>query len=472
MYERAESKYIKHLDFVLMDILMIQMALILSYVIRYRVLDIYKHKEYLEISILSIIVNLLMIVFNKSYKDILKRGYFIELGASIAYMCCCSVLTVAGILLVRIEYSMSIIMILMFWVIGIVTLYIGRILLKWVVIKWVLPNKVKRYMTILTTREEANNIITKIKSNTCSRFKIKQIFIIDGDKIEEEIMGIYIKRYDEEDLKEYLKEEVVDEIFFSLPKGMGVPKSILAVCYKMGIIIHMNLMSMNEEMESEISEMFEEYTVLTSSIKIAKPYEVFIKRSMDIIGGFIGVLLTGILTLIIGPMIYLKDPGPIFFSQIRVGKNGRKFNIYKFRSMYLDAEKRKTELMDQNEMNGLMFKMTKDPRILPIIGEKIRSWSLDEFPQFLNVLKGDMSLVGTRPPTLDEWEKYEYHHCKRLATKPGVTGNWQVNGRSDITNFEEIVELDTQYIKEWSILLDIKILMKTILVVIGKCGSR
>ena len=472
MYEEAESKYIKHLDFGLMDILMMQMALMLSYAIKYGALDIYENKEYLKISILSIIVNILMIVFNRSYKDILKRGYFIEFGASIVHMCCGCVLTVAGILLIQGKDSIPIIMILMFWMIGIITLYTGRVILKWVVKKWVLPNKVKRYMTIVTTVDEVNNIINKINSNTYSRCRVKQIFIIDGDNIDQEIMGISIKTYDEEVLKGYLKEEVVDEIFFSLPNGTQAPKSIVGICYKMGIITHMSLMNMNEQMESEVSEMFDGYTVLTRSIKIAKPYEVFIKRSMDIFGGIIGVLLSGILTLIIGPMIYLKDPGPIFFSQTRIGKNGRRFKIYKFRSMYLDAEKRKKQLMDQNEMDGLMFKMTKDPRILPIIGEKIRCWSLDEFPQFLNVLKGDMSLVGTRPPTLDEWERYEYHHCKRLATKPGITGNWQVNGRSDITNFEEIVELDTQYIKEWSIWLDIKILVKTVLVVFTKCGSR
>ena len=138
--------------------------------------------------------------------------------------------------------------------------------------------------------------------------------------------------------------------------------------------------------------------------------------------------------------------------------------------MYADAEERKKELMAQNEMNGLMFKMENDPRITKT-GDFLRKTSLDEFPQFFNVLKGDMSLVGTRPPTVDEWEKYDLHHRARLAAKPGITGMWQVSGRSNITDFEDVVKLDTKYIAEWTMGLDIRILLKTVLVVFKKDGA-
>ena len=160
----------------------------------------------------------------------------------------------------------------------------------------------------------------------------------------------------------------------------------------------------------------------------------------------------------------------MFFSQERVGRNGRKFKIYKFRSMYPDAEEQKKELMEKNKMQGLMFKMDDDPRIIPI-GKFIRKTSLDEFPQFFNVLKGDMSLVGTRPPTVDEYEQYETHHRVRLAAKPGLTGMWQVSGRSDIVDFEEVVALDKKYIEEWNIGLDIRILLETVKVVLTGKGS-
>jgi len=157
--------------------------------------------------------------------------------------------------------------------------------------------------------------------------------------------------------------------------------------------------------------------------------------------------------------------------------------MYKFRSMYLDAEDRKAELMKENRVkDGMMFKLDYDPRIIGCkrlsdgtikkgIGNFIRDWSLDEFPQFFNVLKGDLSLCGTRPPTVDEWVKYELHHRARLSIKPGITGMWQVSGRSTITDFEEVVALDKKYIREWNIGLDIKILLQTIKVVLTRDGS-
>jgi len=217
-------------------------------------------------------------------------------------------------------------------------------------------------------------------------------------------------------------------------------------------------------------ENFGGFAVLTSSIKFADSRQLFLKRLMDIAGGIIGMILTGILTIILAPIIYIQSPGPVFFSQERVGRNGRKFKIYKFRSMYPDAEERKKELMEKNKMQGLMFKMDDDPRIIPI-GKFIRKTSLDEFPQFFNVLKGDMSLVGTRPPTVDEYEQYETHHRVRLAAKPGLTGMWQVSGRSDIVDFEEVVALDKKYIEEWNIGLDIRILLETVKVVLTGKGS-
>ena len=139
--------------------------------------------------------------------------------------------------------------------------------------------------------------------------------------------------------------------------------------------------------------------------------------------------------------------------------------------MYVDAEERKKELMDRNEMNGLMFKMENDPRITRV-GRFIRRTSIDELPQFFNVLKGDMSLVGTRPPTVDEYRQYESHHKRRLSMKPGITGLWQVSGRSDIENFEDVVKLDVQYIDHWSLGLDLKLLCKTVAVVFAGRGAR
>ncbi|MBR5127754.1 MAG: sugar transferase, partial [Roseburia sp.] len=232
-----------------------------------------------------------------------------------------------------------------------------------------------------------------------------------------------------------------------------------------------NLVHESKLMPNKVVEKCGPYLVLTSSMCIATPRQLFIKRCMDIVGSLVGLLITGIAFLIFAPIIKKQSPGPIFFSQTRVGKNGRQFKIYKFRSMYTDAEERKKELMEQNKMQGLMFKMDDDPRIFPI-GKFMRKFSIDELPQFWNVLKGDMSLVGTRPPTLDEFAQYEAHHCARLGNKPGLTGMWQVSGRSKITDFEEVVSLDTAYISNWNLAMDVRILFKTVKVVLLGRGAE
>ena len=213
------------------------------------------------------------------------------------------------------------------------------------------------------------------------------------------------------------------------------------------------------------------YAVVTFARNLFSTREIILKRTLDIAGSLVGMVLLGIAAIFIAPAIKLESPGPVIFSQIRVGKNGRKFKFYKFRSMYKDAERRKKELMAQNEVQGLMFKMEHDPRITKV-GRFIRRTSLDELPQFWNVLKGDMSLVGTRPPTVDEFERYEAKHKCRLSMTPGLTGLWQISGRSDIKDFDQVVQLDMQYIDNWSITKDIKILLKTVWVVAAGKGSR
>lgn len=211
------------------------------------------------------------------------------------------------------------------------------------------------------------------------------------------------------------------------------------------------------------------------TVSISRNYhsfkERFAKKVLDYAGGLVGFLIFCIAFIFIAPIIKLDSKGPVIFAQPRVGKNGRIFKCYKFRSMRTDAEDLKKQLMKNNEMNGLMFKMENDPRITRV-GKLIRKTSIDELPQFINVLKGDMSLVGTRPPTIDEYEKYEPRHKARVSMTTGLTGLWQVSGRSNIKDFNDVVKLDMEYIDNWSIWLDIKIILLTIKVVLfGKGAS-
>ena len=223
--------------------------------------------------------------------------------------------------------------------------------------------------------------------------------------------------------------------------------------------------------------------MLTTAVNYATPIQILVKRLFDIVAGIIGSIFALIIIAIVGPIIKIQSPGPVLFKQERIGKNGKHIKIYKIRSMRMDAEEMKKDLMDQNIIkDGMMFKMEFDPRIignkiLPDgtkktgIGEFIRRTSLDEFPQFFNVLGGSMSTVGTRPPTIDEYEKYHFHHRARLAVKPGITGMWQVSGRSEITDFEEVVKLDTEYVANWNLGLDAMILFKTIGVIFSRKGA-
>jgi anti-anti-sigma factor len=190
-----------------------------------------------------------------------------------------------------------------------------------------------------------------------------------------------------------------------------------------------------------------------------------VKRALDIAGALVGLGITGILFVPIVIAIKLDNPGPIFFGQVRCSWMGRRFKMYKFRSMVSNAEKLKH--LVKNEASGAIFKNANDPRITRV-GKFLRKTSLDELPQFWNVLKGEMSLVGTRPPTPDEVERYEIPQWQRLDIKPGMTGEWQVNGRSSISNFEEIVRLDLKYQENWSLLYDIQLILKTVLVIFNK----
>ncbi|MEW4280524.1 sugar transferase [Priestia megaterium] len=190
------------------------------------------------------------------------------------------------------------------------------------------------------------------------------------------------------------------------------------------------------------------------------------KRCIDIAGAMVGLLVLFVVFLIVGLLIKLEDPkGSIFFSQKRVGKNGEEFNMYKFRSMVSDAEAKLAALLEQNEATGAMFKMKNDPRITKI-GRFIRKTSIDELPQLINVLKGDMSLVGPRPPLVREVNEYTEYQMQRLLVTPGCTGLWQVSGRSNV-GFEEMVELDLTYITTRSLTTDIKIIWRTIFMLFG-----
>ena len=276
---------------------------------------------------------------------------------------------------------------------------------------------------------------------------------------------------------DWIRSSPLDEIFINLPySDDSEVQNLVEELEDMGITVHINIPSLDDILTSSKfnninCKIQHGYPMATFTASEQNSGALIVKRTADIVLGILGCIFSLPIIGITAIPLLIESKGPLIFKQQRVGKNGRTFNIYKLRSMYIDAEERKAELMEKNKMEGFMFKMDDDPRITKV-GKFIRKYSIDELPQFFNVVKGDMSLVGTRPPTVDEFEKYESRHKRRLSMRPGITGMWQVSGRSDIQDFEEVVELDCRYIDEWSLFLDLKILIKTVGVVLTHKGAE
>ncbi len=275
-----------------------------------------------------------------------------------------------------------------------------------------------------------------------------------------------------DDLLDVCKRNTVDEVIFCLPlTRFAEAEEHIAALQEMGTTTRMVLdLSDVGRSRHELSMFHDELPILTFHTKSLDAQQLFLKRILDLIGAAVGLIIAGAMFPFIVLAIKLDSKGPVFFGQDRIGLNGRIFKCWKFRSMTVDAEQRKHELNERNEMRGAIFKISDDPRITRV-GRFLRKSSLDEFPQFWNVLKGDMSLVGTRPPTPDEVANYENWHRRRISIKPGITGLWQVSGRNLISDFDEIVRLDIRYIESWNLLLDIRILLKTLWVLLARHGA-
>lgn len=327
-------------------------------------------------------------------------------------------------------------------------------------------------MLVITQREMAAQVIGRLKENLDVNYQLVGVACPEFDtEMPDEVDGIPMIPMTERFIED-MTLTALDEVFIHVPdlKQKQV-EAILGGFDEMGVDCHYCLELPGIYSDRGRMDNVGNYSVITYTRFQSSYKRLLIKRVMDIAGGLVGIVITLIFFPFVALAIKLDSPGPVLFSQIRIGRNGRRFKIYKFRSMYIDAEERKKELEKQNEMQGLMFKMENDPRITKV-GKFIRKTSIDELPQFYNVLKGDMSLVGTRPPTEDEFERYTQYYRRRISMTPGLTGLWQVSGRSEIDDFDDVVKYDLKYIDGWSLTLDMKILIKTIWVVFAGKGSK
>ena len=480
MYSKLSHSWLKHWDFILLDVVCLQVSFFIAFIMRHTSWGEYEILVYKGEAVILFLAQMLAVFFHSAFSGVLRRGYYSEFINTLKHVAMVLIYALVILFIDKETDTYSRIVLVVTGSVYATVSYVGRIILKYFV-KRSVANKKGHSLIVVTTKDQVDEVIENLEKEAYQRFKIKAVCLVDGQDIAQVKNHAVIDGTDK--MLEYVCREWVDEVFFALPSEENVSRKLLETLAIMGVTTHVPIVAKRMRGSKQFVETLGGYAVLTTSISIVETRQVVAKRILDILGGIIGCLITIILTIIVGPIIYIKSPGPIFFKQTRIGKNGRKFKMYKFRSMYMDAEERKKELMAQNKMCGHMFKLDYDPRIIGSekigkdgkpkgIGNFIRATSIDEFPQFWNVLKGDMSLVGTRPPTLNEYEQYELRHKIRLSAKPGLTGMWQTSGRSSITNFEEVVKLDTEYIENWSIWLDIKLILKTVKVVLDKTGSK
>lgn len=476
MNPRPVKGQLKHWDFIVLDLVCLQAAFLLAHTLLLSDGNPYEILWYRYLILMLTIAQVLTIILTDNYSGITRRGYLEEMYSVLRFAA--NMLILALLLMFGFHTTFIVSRLLTGWtMIAFLLLdYTARTLNKRRIVHNT-PDALRHFgraLIVMAPGGQLQEVIGKLTAPGIFRdYFIAGCVTTDGIAADGNF-DFAVEALDEEQTLEKLRPEWVDDVFILQTDAVQVSRELIETLIDMGITVHICTDLLSDEFWStaEISRMGR-CTALTKSMKTVSAGELAAKRSMDFAGGIVGCVLTAVLFLFVAPAIYLASPGPVFFSQVRIGRGGKPFRIYKFRSMYPNAEERKKELEKNNKSaDGLIFKVDDDPRIIRGIGSFIRKSSIDEFPQFWNVLKGDMSLVGTRPPLREEWERYNVHHRARMTVKPGITGLWQVSGRSEITDFEEIVRLDREYIENWSLKLDVKILLKTVFVVLTGRGAE
>ncbi len=458
---------------ILIDLLCVMAAYLTALVLRFKTIErAMENPLHYTVGFYLMLLCVLYGVMLDWNRGIFRRGYFREAVAVAKYDFVMMLALVVILYLTRRGSDYSRLTFGFFAIANFVYTYLLQTCFKWFMLSYYRESNNADQLMIVTEDSYIEEFVEKIKAYKAWNYRISAIAIIDKDRTGEEIDGIPIV-CGKETLFEVSRQMPLDQVFMYMPHARTDEiRDCILDFETMGVTCHYNVEIRKLDLEGKTAGSFADYAVMTFSLQYMDYRRMLIKRLMDILGGLIGCIATIVITPLVAVCIKLESRGPVFFHQVRIGKNGRRFRIYKFRSMYFDAEEHKQELQSKNEMqNDLMFKMENDPRITKI-GKILRKTSLDEFPQFFNVLKGDMSLVGTRPPTEEEFERYNNYYRRRMSITPGMTGMWQVYGRGKVTDFEDVVKYDLEYIDQWNLLLDVKIILQTIGVVLFGIGAK
>ena len=407
-----------------------------------------------------------------AYRELRVKSY-LRISWMVLKACALSLLVFGSIVFLFKLHYVSRSFMALFFLLGILFLLLERAcLLAWFHVM-LRRGYFYRNLLIVGTGPRAVQLIKTIQSRTGRGLRI--IGVLDEDLrravrvvAEQQLLGVTVLGTLAQ-LPSLLQRHVVDEVIFAVPRSWiaRIEPSVLA-CEQAGIRATVALDLFNVRFAKTQPSEFNGTPFISFDTTPPDQWQLAVKRAIDLLISGIGLLVLLPLLPIVALLIKATSPGPVLFRQIRCGLNGRRFTLYKFRSMVTDAEAKQAQLAHLNEMNGPVFKVTNDPRFTPI-GRWLRKTSLDELPQLINVLRGEMSLVGPRPPMPSEAEQYKAWQRRRLSMRPGITGYWQVNGRSHIKDFNEWMRLDLEYIDRWSLGLDVKILFKTVpAVLVGK----
>jgi len=451
----------------LIDIICVLVSYSISFYIRYRGSEKMDQTDFSMCMVLVVLSMVFSLILDWNH-FIFKRGYFDEFLAVLKYIFILTILLGFTVFAFRLGETFSRGVFGAFAIVNGVLTYFLHIVFKKFLFTYYKKSSSSEKIVLITNMKYVEELLLSVKSEGAWGYDIVGIVVLDNLNEIENVEGIPIVST-RSGMENVLSQMVMDVAFLYAPQMEEDDKNaIIDILDTMGVAC---FLSLGKRIHTQKVGEFAGHAIIVYENNVIDYRKRFVKRAFDIICSLCGLFIFGIIYPIVAILIKIDSPGPVIFKQQRIGRNGRRFYMYKFRSMYTDAEERKAELMSRNEVSGLMFKMENDPRVTRI-GKYLRKSSLDEIPQFINIFKGDMSLIGTRPPTVEEFENYSIHYRRRLSITPGLTGMWQVSGRSEIKDFEKVVELDLQYIDNWSLILDMKILAKTVMVVLRGTGSK